>query len=268
NVIPLDIRCRHEVFRVVTKIRPDVIVHTAALTDVDYCEEHPDEASILNVEGTRTLVAAAKNIGTEFVYISTDSVFDGKKGMYVEEDVPNPINCYAKTKLEGEKLLNVLDQGYTIIRTCIYGWNMQQKFSLAEWAIHNLQNGQRINMFKDVFFSPILVNNLSEAILEICDRDVQGIINVAGSKRCSKFDFGRSIAKVFDLDEALITPIEINDFKGFKAPRPKDVSLDVSKAKKILHTKLLDVDAGLTWMKELFEEGYVEKLKRCMVRHI
>ncbi|MEM2915265.1 MAG: sugar nucleotide-binding protein, partial [Candidatus Bathyarchaeia archaeon] len=119
NVIPLDIRCRHEVFRVVTKIRPDVIVHTAALTDVDYCEEHPDEASILNVEGTRNLVAAAKNIGTEFVYISTDSVFDGKKGMYVEEDVPNPINCYAKTKLEGEKLLNVLDQGYTIIRTCI-----------------------------------------------------------------------------------------------------------------------------------------------------
>jgi len=265
--LAMDIRNRRETFRAVSRIRPELIVHTAALTDVDYCEEHPNEAYSLNVEGTRNLAMAAESVGAKFIYISTDSVFDGKKGMYTEEDLPNPLNCYAKTKLEGERILGEFDLNYTIIRTCIYGWNMQRKFSLAEWVIDGLCNNKKRPMFTDVFFSPILVNNLAEAIFEIYERDIQGVLNVAGSERCSKFQFGKKVAEVFSLDGSYIEPISINDYAGFKAVRPRDVSLDISKAKKMLHTKLLNVEEGLVWMRELLENGFVNELKECIARY-
>jgi dTDP-4-dehydrorhamnose reductase len=262
--LSLDIRNQRETFRAITKIRPELIIHTAALTDVDYCEEHPEEAWSLNVGGTMNLAMAAENIGAKFVYISTDSVFDGKKGMYTEEDYPSPLNHYAKTKLEGENILGKFDLNYSIVRTCIYGWNMQKKFSLAEWVINELHNKKKLAMFTDVFFSPILVNNLSEAIFEIYERDISGLLNVAGSERCSKFHFGKKIAEVFFLDGSYIEPISIDDYKGFKAPRPKDVSLDVSKAKRKLRTKLLNVEEGLVWMRELLQKDFVKELKECM----
>lgn len=261
----LDITDRNETVQKVTKIRPELIIHTAALTNVDYCEDHQKGARSLNVEGTRNLAMVAENIGAKLIYISTDSVFDGKKGMYTEKDIPNPLNYYAKTKLEGEKVLEDFDLNYSILRTCIYGWNMREKFSLAEWVIDGLQN-KKLMMFTDVFFSPILVNNLSEAIFEIYESDIEGVLNVAGSERCSKFDFGEKIAEVFSLDKSYIEPISVDDFKNFKAPRPRDVSLDVSKAKKTLRTRLLDVGGGLVWMRELLQNGFVKELKKCMVR--
>jgi len=260
---PLDIANRHKTLQTVTKIRPELIIHTAALTNVDYCEDHPEEARSLNVEGTRNLAGAAESIGAKFIYISTDSVFDGEKGMYTEGDVPNPLSRYAKTKLEGEKVLSEFDLNYSIIRTCIYGWNIQKKFSLAEWVIHGLQNKKKLTMFTDVFFSPILVNNLSEAIFEVYKRDLEGVLNIAGSERCSKFHFGEKIAEVFALNRSYIEPINIEGFTNFKAPRPRDVSLDVSKAKKELRAKLLDVEGGLVWMRELLQKGYVKELKEC-----
>lgn len=258
----MDITNPQEVIQTITKIRPELIIHTAALTDVDYCEDHHEAARSLNVDGTRNLAKAAEGTGAKFIYISTDSVFDGKRGMYSEEDTPNPLSYYAKTKLEGERLLEKLDLNYNIARTSIYGWNAQEKLSLAEWVIHGLQNKKEMAMFTDVFFSPILVNNLAEALFEIYERDLRGILNVAGAERCSKFHFGEKIAERFDLDKTKIKPISIDDFKNFKAPRPKDVSLDVSKAKKKLRTKLLDVEGGLVWMKELFQKGYVQELKK------
>lgn len=266
STLVMDITNQSRTFKAVLKIHPELIIHTAALTDVDYCEEHPVEAWNLNVEGTRNLAAAAEMVNAKFIYISTDSVFDGKKGMYTEEHPPNPLNYYARTKLEGEKVLSEFDLDYSIIRTCIYGWNMQKKSSLAEWVVDSLQNKKKITMFKDVFFSPILVNNLSEAIFEVYERDIKGVLNVAGSERCSKLRFGEKIAEIFDLDESYIEPIRIEDFKKFKAPRPKDVSLDVSKAEKMLRTKLLDVEGGVIWMRELLQKGYVRELKSCMGR--
>lgn len=265
DTFPIDIRNQHEVLRAITKIRPEVIVHTAALTNVDYCEDHHDEAWSLNVEGTRNLAKAAVSVGAKFIYISTDSIFDGKRGMYTEDDNPNPLSYYAKTKLEGEKVIGEFDLNHSILRTCIYGWNMQEKFSLAEWVIHGLQNKKKLQMFTDVFFSPILVNNLSEAIFEIYESDLEGVLNVAGSERCSKFHFGEKIAEVFALDRSYIEPTSIEDFTNFKAPRPRDVSLDVSKAKKTLHTRLLDVRGGLVWMRGLLRGGHVKELRACMV---
>lgn len=241
---------------------PEFIVHCAALTNVDYCEDHQKEAYEINVVGTENIARFAEQIGARFIYISTDAIFDGKKGLYTENDKPNPINYYGITKLEGEKVLKKYNIDSTIIRTNIYGWNIINKLSLAEWIIHVLKNKKNLTLFKDVFFSPILVNNLAECIFEICERDLKGIFNIAGSEKCSKLDFGLKIAEVFNFDKNYIKPISVEDF-DFRACRPKDMSLDVTKAKKTLNTKLLDVKEGIIWMKKLLDEGYVNDLKSC-----
>ena len=261
NTFRMDITDRRIVTQTITKIRPSLLIHTAALTNVDYCKDHPEEAWNLNVEGTRNLAEVAEKIDTKFIYISTDSIFDGKRGMYTEEDAPNPINYYAKTKSEGEKLLEEFNLNYCVVRTCIYGWNIQNKFSLAEWVLNGLQNKKILTMFTDVFFSPILVNNLAVVLFEIYERDSKDIFQVAGAERCSKFHFGEKIAEIFNLDKKLIKPISINDFTKFRALRPKDSSLNVTKAKKEFRTKLLDVEEGIIWMNKLLDEGYVRRLR-------
>jgi len=261
KMLSMEITDYQDTSRKVMEIRPDVIIHTAALTNVDYCEVNREQTSKINVEGTRNLAEIAEKTGSYLVYVSTDSVFDGEKGLYREEDMPNPQNYYAKTKLEGERILQKYDVKYAIIRTNIYGWNIQNKLSLAEWILEGLKNERVLTMFKNVFFSPILVNNLAEAIFELYQRNLQGVWHVAGVERCSKLHFAYKIAKIFGLNNKKIKPISIDE-SNLKAKRPKDSSLDVSKAVRDLSVKLLDVEGGLIWMKQLLENGYVHQLKR------
>jgi dTDP-4-dehydrorhamnose reductase len=256
----MDITGYQDTSRKVMEIRPDVIIHTAALTNVDYCEENREQTWKINVEGTRNLAEIAEKTGSYLIYISTDSVFDGKKGLYKEEDKPNPQNYYAKTKLEGEKVLQKYDLEYAVIRTSIFGWNIQNKLSLAEWILEGLKNKRVLTMFKDVFFSPILVNNLAEAIVEIYQRNLQGVWHVAGVEKCSKLHFAYKIAEIFGLDDTNIKPISVDE-SNLKAKRANDLSLDVGKAVKKLSVKLLDVEGGLIWMKQLLESGYVHQVK-------
>ncbi|PKP60162.1 MAG: dTDP-4-dehydrorhamnose reductase [Candidatus Altiarchaeales archaeon HGW-Altiarchaeales-2] len=256
-----DITDEVEINKLIRNLSPEFIVHCAALTNVDYCEGHHKEAYEINVKGTENLAKFAEDVGAVFIYISTDSVFDGKKGQYTENDQPNPINYYGVTKLEGEKALKKYNIDSTIIRTNIYGWNIRNnKYSLAEWVIDGLKKKVRPSLFNDVFFSPILVNNLAECIFEVCERNLKGIFNIAGSERCSKLDFGLKLADVFNLDKSYILPMSIDNYIGLNAPRPKDMSLDVTKAKKTLNTKLLNVEEGIIWMKRLIDDGYADKL--------
>jgi len=264
QVHQLDITKREDTIKLVSNINPDYIIHTAALIDVDYCETHRDEAWKLNIEGTRNLVEAAEKTGSRIFYISTDSVFDGKKGMYTEEDKPNPLNFYALTKLRGERVVSKSHVPYTIIRTNIYGWNVQEKLSIAEWMLSNLQENKKLTLFSDVFFSPMLANNLSEIIIEMVEMNLSGLFHVAGSERCSKLQFGLMLAKVFGLNKELIKPISLED-KKLVAKRPKDPSLSSEKVQKQVRTKLLNVKEGLEAFKSLRDTGYVKELKRCLL---
>lgn len=247
----------------IKRINPDFIIHCAALTDVDYCEENPNEAYKQNVLTSVDIAEIAKKIGAYLIHISTDSVFDGTKGNYKEEDIPNPINVYGKTKLEAEQKVLSIYPNSCIVRTNIYGWNVQSKLKLAEWFLENLRNKKEINGFVDVYFTPILVNNLSDAILELYERNKKGIYNIVGSERVSKYEFGVKLAEVFQLDASLITRANVDEF-NFTAERPKDTSLDVRKAEKELNTKLLRVKDGLIKFRSLEENSYVSKLKRCL----
>jgi dTDP-4-dehydrorhamnose reductase len=264
QVYQVDITKEDNLLKLVKNINPWCCIHTAALTDVDYCETHRDEAWKINVEGTRNVVNVAEKINSKIIYISTDSVFDGKKGMYTEEDPTNPQNFYALTKLEGEKVIHAAGVPYIIIRTNIYGWNAQKKLSIAEWMLNSLLEKKKLTLFSDIFFTPILVNNFSYVMIEMLEKDISGLFHVAGSERCSKLQFGLVLAEVFGLDADLIEPILSTD-KKLVAKRPCDPSLSIEKIKKKVKTRLFNVKEGLESFKNLYDRGYVEELKKCML---
>jgi dTDP-4-dehydrorhamnose reductase len=261
--------CRQAIFdlaemektiKFVKEAKPDCIVHTAAIVDVDYCESHENEARIANVNATENIAQAAQAAGAKLIYISTDSVFDGKKGNYAENEKTNPLNRYARSKLEGEKVAMEKCDNCSVVRTCIVGWNMQNKQSLSEWIYNGLKKGETMRLFDDVYFTPILVNNLGRAISELFENDFTGILNIAGAERISKFDFGKKLAKAFGFDQGKIVGSGIEE-ANLVAKRPRDASLNVSKAKKILETELLDVNGLLEEKRMLLESGFVQKLK-------
>jgi len=251
-----------EDMKIVEELHPDMIIHCAALVNVDYCEEHPTEAHKINFIGSKNIAESAKKTNSYLVHISTDAVFDGKKGYYDEDDPTNPLNVYGQTKLEAEKIIQKITSNHVIIRTNIYGWNKQNKFSLAEWMLDKLEKKQELQAFKDTFFSPMLVNNLGEAILELYDLKHKGILHLAGSEGCSKLDFAKKIAKIFNINNPTIIGINSSDLK-LKAKRPKNMVLNVNKAKSILKkTKILNVEKGLTRFKQLRDSGYLNIIKK------
>ncbi len=249
KLVPLDIRNKSRVFSVFNEINARLVIHTAALANVDYCEVHAEEAWQTNVVGTENVALAAREIGAKLLYISTDSVFDGKKGMYDEEDIPRPVNIYGKTKLEGESRVQHCLPDSSIIRTAFYGWGPSAAPSLANWVVNGLRKGENLKMFTDVFFSPIYVNNLVEVMVEMYRKGLSGTHHVGGKERCSKYAFGLEIARAFGLSEALISPASICEVP-FKAPRPADLSLNIAKVSRLVNTKLLGVREGITWFKD------------------
>ncbi|MBA7527404.1 dTDP-4-dehydrorhamnose reductase [subsurface metagenome] len=232
---------------IIKKINPDYIVHTAALTNVDACETHKEDAFKINVNGTKHIAEASEEINAKLVYISTDYVFDGEKGMYKEDDPTNPVDYYGETKLEGEKVVKDLMDFIIVRPSVLYGWN-SVKLNFVTWAIDELRKGKEINIVKDQFNTPTLADNLAELISELIERGESGLFHACGSERINRYDFALKIAEIFDLNRALITPIT-SDQLNWIAKRPMDSSLDVSKISKI--KKPLNIEEGLKRMRDL-----------------
>jgi len=259
TALKLDKCDRKAVFELLEKIKPDVVIDTAALHNVDYCETHPEEAWKVNVEGTRNVVEACKKVGAKIIFISTDYVFDGTKGYYTEEDTPNPLSHYAKTKLEAEKIIQSLDVNYIIARpSVIYGWNPNEVSGLKSssgksvnfvvWALQKLEKGEEIKAVTNQYSSPTLADNLAEALLVMASSEKQGIYHTAGKDCLNRYEFTLKIAEVFGLDKSLIKPVTSEIFKQV-AKRPKKCCLDVSKAEKDFGIRFLTVEEGLKLMK-------------------
>ena len=244
----LDITDRKVTLGLIKELNPDYIIHTAAHTGVDYCEVHRSEAYSVNVTGTRNVSEASDEIGAKLVYVSTDYVFDGAKGMYCEGDVTNPINYYGKTKLEGEHVVKTICEDWIIARTSVlYGWN-PAKPNFVTWALDELMAGNGIRIVSDQFNSPTLADNLADMLIELIKRDENGVFHTSGGERISRYDFAIRIAEIFDLNSELIEPIT-SDQLNWIAKRPADSSLDVSKISNI--EKPLTIGESLEKMREL-----------------
>jgi len=261
--VHLDIRDREQTLSLFREIKPRLVVHAAALADVDGCEEYPQEARAINVKGTENVSVATCDIKAKLIYISTDSVFDGERGMYKEEDTPRPVNEYAKNKLEGERIVQRLVPDSIIVRTAFYGWNLRDEHSLAEQIIRDLREGKSRRGFSDVFFSPIFTDNLIEVLIEMYRNSLAGVYHVAGSECCSKYHFSQEVARTFGFDTNLIQPGSITE-TSLKAPRPRDISLDVSKVSGEIYTRLLEVKEGIELFKELEPEINALRKIQCI----
>ncbi len=259
--VKADLTNEDKIKEIIHSLEPDHIIHCAALTDVDRCEQYPSDAFKLNVDATRYIAEAAYEINASLFYISTDSVFDGKKGNYTESDSPKPVNTYAKSKLQGESEIMKVDAEYCIARTNIFGWNLQEKFSFSEWILNRLETKQIVPAFCDVTYSPLLVNDLAVIIRDMIKNNSTGLYHIGSTESCNKFEFACKLADLFDLDKSLIHPVVVNDI-SLIAKRPKNMSLNTTKISIELKRKMPDIISGLKKFKLLRESGYVQDLKK------
>ena len=231
----------HKIFQ---KIQPDIVIHCAALTDVEKCEVELELANSINVKATEVIAKEVEKINSYLMYISTDYVFNGKKGSYKETDLTNPLNNYGKTKLLGEKIIKSETSKWSIIRTSTpFGVNSFKK-TFPVWVYENLKNNKKINILEDQFTSPTYVPNLSKMIIEMISRNLQGFFHLSGSTKISRFKFARMIATKLNLDSSLLNPVKIDTMK-WNAIRPLDSSLDVDKINTILKTKSYTIEQSL-----------------------
>lgn len=242
--IKLDLSNSDEISAIFNKIRPDIVIHLAAQTDVEKCEMEPDLALLINSKSTEIIAKESKKLGSYLIYLSTDYVFDGKKGMYDESDLPNPINQYGRTKFLGEKNIELFASKWSILRTSTpFGFHPTKK-TFPIWLIEDIQNKKEFNAIVDQFTSPTYVPNLSKMILEISSKKLQGIFHLAGSTRISRYEFGKKILKKLHIDNSLLNPVKTTSMQ-WNATRPSDSSLNVTKATSILTTKPFSIEESL-----------------------
>ncbi len=256
----LDLCDAERTAELVQTYKPEWIVHSAAATNVDWCEEHPVECRRLNVDATRNLADAAKAVNARFVYISTDAVFDGAAGNYSESDEPCPLNVYAESKLLAECAVAEVLPESVIVRTNIYGWNLQEKLSLAEWMLKQFETGSRFPGFDDIVFSPILVNDLADCLTEMMNLNLHGLFHVVGSESCSKFAFAGHLADTFGQDRGLVEGSR-SQCAQFRAVRPRNTSLQTMKLQQAVGHGTPGIRDGLERFKSLRANGFVARLK-------
>ncbi|MBN1794151.1 MAG: SDR family oxidoreductase [Candidatus Omnitrophica bacterium] len=265
GIIQADLADRGVFRGLIDGVQPEAIIHTAAFTNVDGCEVDRAQAERSNVVAVQLIAEEVAKIGARLIFISTDYVFDGKKSYYTEEDAVNPLSYYAETKVRAEEIIRSTCQSYCIVRTSLYGWNAQDKLSFSEWVIAGVSAGKKTPLFIDQYYSPILTNNLADALLELAAGRYTGTLHVTGAQRCSRFEVAECICDVFSLDKTCLSPVSRTSFRG-PAARPADSSLSVSKARLILKTPLPDLQESITEMKRLQDEGYPALVKSYCIQ--
>ncbi len=249
--LTLDITDGGRLLKTISEVKPNAIIHTAAYTDVDGCEANRDLAWRVNAEATRSIAEASAENGSHMVYVSTDYVFDGEKGLYLEDDQTNPVNYYGFTKLKGEEFVKEYAVEWCIARTSvIYGWSLTGKPNFATWVINNLRQRKEVNALIDQYVSPTLNTNLAEMLLEVAERRITGVLHASGATRINRYMFALKLAEAFSLDKDLVKPAEMRSI-SWKARRPRDSSLNVDKASTLLKAKPLKLEQALRNMRNI-----------------
>jgi len=231
----------------IRKTKPAAVVDTAALHNVDKCEEERDLAWQVNAGATGALARAATDLGARYLFISTDFVFDGAKGQYREQDVARPVNYYGETKLAGEHAVLAATSDNLVVRpSVVYGWD-DTRLNFATWVLTSVREAKPINVVTDWIGSPTLADSLAAGILQLLTVPDGGVYHIAGTDAMSRYDFAVRLAKAFGLDASHIKPTRSADLK-MKAPRPPDSSLSSAKVKRH-RIALLSTDKGIAAMK-------------------
>lgn len=225
----------------VAKIRPKWVLNCAALANLDECEKNPAKARAMNVTAPANLAAACVEFGAGLVQISTDSVFDGSRGMYSEDDIPSPVNVYASSKLEGERAVRETLPRALVVRTNFIGVPVKSGAGLADWIATSIESGTPIEGFGDVIFSPLLATTLAERLFNMMDAGLHGLYHLGASDSISKYHLAKLIATEMGHSDAAILRTALSD-KPMSVRRPLNTSLVSRRAERALGNRMPTVN--------------------------
>lgn len=260
TVIQTDLLVPGAVEWLLEQTQPDWVIHCAALANLDACEADPLLAQQLNTELPSKLAGHVARSGARLVHISTDSVFDGLRGHYSEEDLASPIGVYSRTKLNGELAVCEANPTAIIARVNLFGWSLSGNRSLAEFFFNNLSLRKQVMGFTDVFFCPLLANDLADIFCKMLEQNLNGLYHVVSSESLSKYDFGMRLAQRFNLDGSLINPTSVTQ-SGLKAIRSPNLTLRSEKLARALGEPLPRLSTGLEQLYTLYQQGFPHMLQ-------
>ncbi|MDP2605848.1 MAG: SDR family oxidoreductase [Deltaproteobacteria bacterium] len=244
GLVALDITSSDRLRACLERHRPETIFLAAALTHVDYCEDHPGEAFKINLEGPGTLAEAARAIGAQVVYYSTDYVFDGKAGPYDEEAHAAPLSVYGRTKLAAERALQEIVESVLILRTTgAFGWDLNSK-NFAMQVYYKVRARERMTIPMDQFGNPTLAEYLAEMSLALAQQGVRGIVNVVGEDLIARSEFARALVRLYGGSSDLVVPVPTESLKQ-KAARPLFGGLRTEKLERLVGRKAMALDDAL-----------------------
>ena len=245
--------------KIIDKYQIKTVIHCAAMTNVDECERHPQQAILVNKDLVDQIVLLCARKRVKVVFISSDAVYNGElTELHKETEVATPVSVYGKTKLAAENIV-LSNRNNLVFRTNMYGFNYREKESFSEWIIKQLSQDAQLNMFYDCLFSPLLVNTLVDLINQAIKKDLSGLYNLCATGSISKYQMGCMIKNVFSL-RGIINRVSMDDFCFF-APRTHNMGMDNSKIQKDLGVSIETIEDGVRKYYELCQEGYKNKLR-------
>jgi dTDP-4-dehydrorhamnose reductase len=249
DYFPCDITKRDNVKKAILDFYPDYIINASAYTNVDKSEIEREEAWKVNVKGVEYLSEAARVLDARIIHISSDYIFDGKNGPYSENEKPNPLGYYARTKLASENVLKISGVIHTILRTnVLYGSYLNCKADFVKWLVNSLKEGKEVRIVTDQFNNPTFVDDLVQGISKVIEYNKSGIYNIGGKEFLSRYEFSEKIAEFFGLDKKLIRPITTEELNQ-PARRPLSSGLITLKAETELGYKPHSVKESLAIIK-------------------
>lgn len=256
----MELESVEDLVRTFDDARISMVVHAAGFTNVEKCEAKPDLARNINVDLAGNVAKACAKLGLPLIHISTDHLFSGEMPMLAENSPVTPVNVYGRTKAEAE--LHVLEAHplALLIRTNFYGWGTSYRRSFSDVIIEALRSGKDLNLFTDVFYTPILVDTAAIAAHDLIDTKATGIVNIVGDERISKYEFGIRVAEEFGLDAGLIKPGLLVDQVAL-VQRPYDMSLSNQKVSKLLGRKLGGVSEHLSGLHKQEQNGFAQEMR-------
>jgi dTDP-4-dehydrorhamnose reductase len=246
----LDICIKEEIDAVIANYKPDYVIHTAAMTNVDQCETEQELCLKINVEAVKNIAEACKKNDSFLIHLSTDFIFDGTKGPYIEDDLPNPLSFYGQSKLDAENLVKNSGCKWAIVRTVIvYGIAQDMSRSnIVLWVKNSLEQGKTINVVNDQWRTPTLAEDLAIGCLLIVEKNAEGVFNISGEEMLTPLDMAIKTADFFGLDKKLIQQTDGSKFVQ-PAKRPPKTGFVIEKAKNTLGYKPHSFTEGLAVLK-------------------
>ena len=224
-----------------------LLINCIAMTNIEACQAKPADAYFANVKVPENLAIACAEKNIKLVHISTDHIFSGKNQKSTEDDFPHPLNVYAASKLEAEEIVTRICPSALIVRTNFFGWGFPYRQSFSDSILRALNSGNTIQLFSDVFFTPILMQTLIKVVHELIDLNASGVFHVVGDERISKFEFGRLLAETFQLDNEYIKQ-DLLSRRTDLVPRPLDLSLSNDKMKSFIGYKMPSLEVQIREM--------------------